>query len=210
MTIQTEKRMLRLEELSARMLRHAASERWGQWLVDADAGGIRLEQGYGTVLSARIATPAVSCGASLHHEIASIAACHGGELDPWPTTDILMVFQEAGSAMQAALDLHRLGRPSIGLATGMRDIALVGDGIGNARVSLGPVVDRAGANSELAPAGTIRMSPETFLVLQDELGRVSGCLLTTEFQGDDIEAVSLVRAPAMHDALSTFAGLGLT
>lgn len=210
MTNQTQNRVLRLEELSARMLRHRAAERWGQWLVDADAGGIRLEQGYGTILSARIATPALAFGATLHHEIASIAACHGGELDPWPTTDVLIFFQEAGSAMQAALDLHRLGRPSIGLATGMRDIALVGEGLDSTRVALGPVVDRASANCDLAPAGTVRMSPETFLVLQDELGSVSGCLLTTEFQGDDIEAVSLVRAPAMHEALSTFAGLGLT
>ena len=54
------------------------------------------------------------------------------------------------------------------------------------------------------------IAPETFSQLQRSLVDFGRGVLTTEFEGDAMTAVSLTLTPKSNSQLSSFAGLGLT
>jgi class 3 adenylate cyclase len=78
------------------------------------------------------------------------------------------------------------------------------------RVLVGEAVDRAEAVTAMASPGTIRISPETFALLQEDIVGMPHWMVTTEYEGDCMTAASLTLPPRGNAQLSTFAGLGLT
>ena len=72
------------------------------------------------------------------------------------------------------------------------------------------MVERVEALTHQATAGSIRLAPESFALLQDDVARITGCMVATEYEGDAPGATSLMLAPRPNAFLSSFAGLGLT
>lgn len=206
------KRAWLLEALSERMLRHHPSASWRKLFIEP--GGhdrIAFEEGQGILLCAHVQDRNVAGSASIQSEFAFIATTHRAEVDPCPSGDLLMCFDDPARALGAALDLHQLvggARLQVGLAAGERAVALISAEGASLRVSLGAAVDCATRVSRMAPAGTVRMEPAVFEMLQDRIRDIPRCVVSTEYDATGIEAVSLVMAPKASEALSTFAGLG--
>jgi hypothetical protein len=75
---------------------------------------------------------------------------------------------------------------------------------------VGGAVDQVETLTRQATAGSIRIAPGTYELVQDALARIAGCMVATEYEGDALGATSLTLAPRSNAFLSTFAGLGLT
>jgi class 3 adenylate cyclase len=206
------KRAWLLEALSERMLRHHPSASWRRLFIEPDGHDqIVFEDGQGVLLCAHVQDRNVAGSASIQSEFAFIAASHRAEVDPCPSGDLLMCFDDPGRALGAALDLHQLAggaRLQVGLAMGERAVAVIAADGSTLRVSLGAAVDCATRVSRMAPAGTVRMEPAVFELVQDRIRELARCVVSTEYDATGIEAVSLVMAPNASEALSTFAGLG--
>jgi class 3 adenylate cyclase len=146
-------------------------------------------------------------------DIAFLAACHGGEVDPCPEGSALVRFENARAAFNMAVEMQQSGvhpRFQVGLATGACTVACLALDDGVLRVLLGDTVERAGSVARHAAPGSIRIAPETFGELQEQLVDVSRGVLTTEYEQESMIAVSLTPTPHSTAHLSTFAGLGLT
>lgn len=209
----TPERAWLLEALSERMLRHHSSSSWRKLFLDPRRqDDIKLEPGTGIYVCAQLQDRNIVADPNVQSELALVAASHRAEVDPWPSGDMLMCFQDPALALDAAVDLQQLVggiRVQVGIAAGPRSIAVVDAGASTLRVSLGQAVDSAARASRMAPGGTIRMESGMYELLQDEIRDLSGCVLTTEYDGEGREeAVSLVMAPRPSEAQSTFAGLG--
>jgi class 3 adenylate cyclase len=155
----------------------------------------------------------MACAASIDSEVAFVAAGCGAEIDPWPAGDALLSFRHPADALAAAIELSQLmGRTTlqIGLSTGQCRIASIADGDSQIQVAVGPAVDAASDACQMAPAGTVRMTAAAYAELQNSVANLRNCLVAAEYDHDGMEAVSLTFAPSASDALSTFAGLGLT
>lgn len=206
------KRAWLLEALSERMLRHHPSAGWRKLFIDpAGRERIVFEDGHGILLCAHLQDRNVAGSAAIQSEFAFIASTHRADVDPCPSGDLLMCFEDPARALDAALDLHQLAggtRLQVGLAMGERAVAVVDADGGRLRVSLGAAVDCATRVSRMAPAGTVRMDPSVYELLQDRIRELPRCVVSTEFDATGVEAVSLVMAPRPSEALSTFAGLG--
>lgn len=209
----TPERAWLLEALSERMLRHHSSSSWRKLFLDPRRQqDIRLEQGHGFYVCAHLQDRNMATDPNVQSELSLVAASHRGEVDPWPSGDLLMCFQDPALALHAAVDLQQLVggiRVQVGIATGPRSVAVIDAGGTTLRVSLGHAVDSAARASRMAPAGTIRMEAGMYERLQDQVRDLPRVVVTTEFDGNGHEeAVSLVMAPRPSEAQSTFAGLG--
>lgn len=209
----TPERAWLLEALSERMLRHHSSSSWRKLFLDPRRQqDIRLDPGQGIYVCAQLHDRNMASNPNVQSELALVAASHRGEVDPWPSGDLLMCFQDAAAALGAAVDLQQLVggiRVQVGIARGLRSIAVIDAGGTTLRVSLGHAVDSAARASRMAPAGTIRMEAGMYELLQDEIQALPRCVVTTEIDDNGREeAVSLVMAPRASEAQSTFAGLG--
>ena len=209
----TPERAWLLEALSERMLRHHSSSSWRKLFLDPRRqDDIRLEPGKGIYVCAQVQDRNMAGNPNVRSELALLAEMHRGEVDPWPSGDLLMCFQDPAAALAAAVDLQQLVggvRVQVGIATGARSIAVIDAGGTTLRVSLGEAVDSAARASRMAPGGTIRMEAGMYELLQDQVRDLPRCVVTTEFDGDGREeSVSLVMAPRASEAQSTFAGLG--
>ena len=118
-----------LEALSERMLRHHPSASWRKLLINpAGREQIVFEDGKGILLCAHLQDRNVAGSASIQSEFAFIAHTHRAEVDPCPSGDLLMCFDDPARALAAALDLHQLvggTRMQVGLAMGERAVAVV-------------------------------------------------------------------------------------
>jgi class 3 adenylate cyclase len=206
------KRSWLLEALSERMLRQHPSASWRSIFIDpAGQDRVVFEEGHGILLCAHLQDRNLAGTDSLRAEFSFIASAHGADVDPCPTGDLLMCFDDPASALAAALDLHQLvggTRLQVGLAMGERAVAIVDAGGPALRISLGAAVDCATRVSRMAPAGTVRLEPAVFELVQERVRQLPRCVVSTEYDDTGIEAVSLVMAPKASEALSTFAGLG--
>ena len=204
---------LLLETLSDRVLRSLSPAVWRKLFLRPHQEVMEFEPGRGTLLCAAVQVPAWGMAAGVLSEVAYLAACHGGELDPCPEATALVRFEDAESALEMALELQHLAcdaRFQVGLVSGACTVASLKLEGGPLRVLLGDAVERAGAVARLASPGTIRIAPETFSQLQRALVDFGRGVLTTEFEGDAMTAVSLTLTPKSNSQLSSFAGLGLT
>jgi hypothetical protein len=75
------------------------------------------------------------------------------------------------------------------------------------RIWVGEQVARAAEVARDAAAGSVRLAPEVCPGLQHELSRLT-CLVTSEFDGDELAGSTVIPLPSATAQLSTFAGLG--
>src|SRR4051812_3483744 len=201
---------LLLESLSNRILRNLKISDWQQVLAAAWQEPIQVQQVRGTVVC--LVSPAWGSHPNLKADVALLARAKGGYLDPCPASDALILLRGADDALALAMELREMtpGVPiHVGIATGQCEVATIQFAEQTFRVVVGGVADEAAATCELAPAGTFRMSPSAFESLQHQASRLHSCMLQTEYEGEEISAISVTPPPARGgEQLSTFAGLG--
>lgn len=201
---------LLLDALSQRVLRHLSASTWRKLFLRPVAEVMQFATVQGTFLSASAQGPA-GHGDQRHLEF--LARAHGGELDPCPEGAVLVSFDDPHDALAMAIELqHAAGevRYQVGIATGDCVLATLQMEGTPLPVLVGGAIDRVDALTRHATAGSIRIAPETFELLHDAVQRITGCMVMTEYDGDEPGATSLTLAPKSNAFLSTFAGLGLT
>jgi hypothetical protein len=211
--MQFEDPSLLLDALSQRVLRHLSVSAWRNLFLRPVEEVMQFSPLTGTLLCAAAQVPAWAPSAGAVRDLEFLAHSHGGELDPCPQASALVRFETAQDALAMAIELQQMTaevRYQVGLATGectLVTLMLEGNPL---PVLVGGVVDRVEAVTRQATSGSIRLAPETFAQLQDAIARIPGCMVATEYQGEEITATSLTLAPRANAFLSTFAGLGMT
>jgi hypothetical protein len=204
---------LLLETLSDRVLRNLSPAAWRKLFLRPHQEVMQFAPAQGTVLCAALPGSAWALGGHAQSELAFLATCHGGQLDPCPEASALVRFDNAQAAFNMAVEMQQSAlhpRFQVGLATGDCTQALLALDDGVLRVLLGSTVERAATVARLASPGSIRMAPETFAELQQRLVDMNCGVLTTEYAEEAMIAASLTPTPHSTAHLSTFAGLGLT
>jgi hypothetical protein len=202
-----------IEELSDRVLRSLSTTVWRKLFLEPRESVMHFEQEPATLLCAELHAPSWSAGAHLLSELAYLARRHGGEVDPCPPTAALVRFSNPAAALEMAWQMQQLASDApfqIGIVTGPCTTASFRLDGGVLRVLAGAEVGRAAAVAALAAAGTIRLDGATYHGLQQEIGGITSGVISTEYEGDEVTAVSLTLPPSSTAYLSTFAGLGLT
>lgn len=204
---------LLLETLSDRVLHHLSPAAWRKLFLRPHEEVMQLAPAHGTFLCATLPGAGWTVGGHTLADIRFLATCHGGQLDPCPEGSALVRFDRPRAAFNMAVEMQQSGvhpRFQLGLASGACTLASLALDDGMLPMLVGGAVERAGAVARLAAPGSIRIAPETFRLLQDE-GVDFGCgLLATEYEQEQMTAVSLTPTPHSSAHLSTFAGLGLT
>ncbi|HEY0826268.1 MAG TPA: hypothetical protein VGD76_20945 [Ramlibacter sp.] len=202
-----------LDALSTRVLGALSPSAWRKLFLRPHHEVMQFAPARGTFLCAAVQVPAWSAGASMLSELSFLAATHGGELDPCPPATALVRFDDAQAALEMAREMQNMMcdvRFQVGLVSGdctLASLQLEGRVL---RLLAGDAVDRAEAVTRLAAPGTIRIAPETFALLHEDIVGMSHWMVTTEYEGDSMTAASLTLPPRANAHLSTFAGLGLT
>lgn len=202
-----------LDALSQRVLRHLSATAWRKLFLRPVHEVMHFASVHGTLLSAAALVPAWSAGTGAQRDLEFLARSHGGELDPCPQGSALVSFADPHHALAMAIELQQMTsdvRWQVGLATGECTLATLQLEATSLPVLVGGVVDQADTLTRQATAGSIRIAPATYELLQDAIVRIAGCMVATEYEGDDLGATSLTLAPRSNAFLSTFAGLGLT
>lgn len=211
--MQFEDPALVLDALSHRVLRHLSASAWRKLFLRPHDEVMRFAPIRGTLLCAAAQMPPWHDGAGVQQEVEFLARSHGGEVDPCPHASALVRFDDPQAALQMALELQQSAgdvRYQVALASGDCLLATLQLEDKELRVLVGGAVDRVEAVMRLATPGSVRLAPETFAHVQDVVLRMGHCMVTTEFEGEEITATSLLLPPRSSAQLSTFAGLGLT
>lgn len=212
--IHTEDPSVMLDALSERVLRHLSVTAWRKlFLQNPRSDVMHFEHSSGTLLCAELPGARWRAGAPVLAELSFLANCYGGHVDPCPPTAALIQFDEPTLALDMALQLQEVANDTafqVGIVTGSFTTAVLRLDGKLLRMLVGAEVTRAAAVARLATAGTIRMGAESYLALQDNIARVPAGVISTEYEDDQMTAVSLTLAPRSTAYLSTFAGLGLT
>lgn len=202
-----------LDALSQRILRHLPAAAWRKLFLRPVHEAMQFTTAQGTFLAAAAQVPVWSAGAGAQRDLAFLAHAHRGELDPCPQGCALVRFDDPNDALAMAIELQQTAgevRYQIGITTGectLASLQLEGTLL---PVFVGGAVDQVEALTDQATAGSIRIAPGAFALLQDAVVRIAGCMVATEYDGDAPGASSLTLAPRSNAFLSTFAGLGLT
>ena len=202
-----------LDALSQRVLRHLPAAAWRKLFLRPQDEAMQFASVHGTFLCAAALVPAWSAGTSAQRDLEMLAHAHGGELDPCPQASALVRFDDPQQALAMAIELQKTAsevRYQVGIASGDCTLATLDLEGMPLPVLVGGAVDRVEAVTRQATVGSIRLSPETFAQVHDAVVRIDGCMVATEYEGDEITATSLNLAPRSNAFLSTFAGLGLT
>jgi len=202
-----------VDALSQRVLRHLSASAWRSLFLRPVEEVTQTTPVYGTLLCAAAQVPAWTPNAAAQRDLEFLARSHGGDLDPFPAACGLVRFDDPKAALAMAVELQQAAsevRYQVGIATGECILATLQLEGAPLPVLVGGVVERVEALTRQATAGSIRLAPESFALLQDDVARITGCMVATEYEGDAAGATSLMLAPRSNAFLSTFAGLGLT
>ncbi|MBC5782839.1 hypothetical protein H8N03_07760 [Ramlibacter sp. USB13] len=200
-----------LDALSQRMLRHLPASAWRKVFLKPVDEVMHFTTVHGTFLAA--AAPGPAWTGAAQRDLEFLARSHGGEIDPCPHDAALVSFDDPHHALAMAIELQQaVGevRWQVGIATGECTLATLQMEGTSLPVLVGGAVDRVETLTRHATAGSIRLAPETFELLHDAVVRIAGCMVMTEYDGDEPGVTSLTLAPRSNAFLSTFAGLGLT
>lgn len=211
--MQFEDPALVLDALSHRVLRHLTPGAWRKLFLRPHHEVMNFTPARGTFLCAAAQMPAWHDGAGVQQEVEFLARSHGGEVDPCPHASALVRFDDPRAALQMALELQQSARDvryQVALASGECLLATLQLDGSVLRVLVGGAIDRVESVMSLATPGSVRLAPETFAEVQEQVLRMGHCMVTTEFEGEEITATSLLLPPRSSAQLSTFAGLGLT
>lgn len=174
---------------------------------------VRIQSAPATVVAAVFASSSDDPSEEFGEVAQHIARAAGGSSDVLHPGRALLSFARAELALEAARQLqefHWGRRLHIGLAAGRCNMAQVHVGGRLHTMFVGDTVESAQAMSTMAPAGSIRISPDLTGDLLGQIEALVDRVVTTEFDDDGVATVSLALPPQRNDALSTFAGLGLT
>jgi hypothetical protein len=211
--MQFEDPSLLLDSLSQRVLRHLSASAWRKVFLRPMAETMQFTTVQGTFLSATAMVPGAGDVDGAQRDLEFLALAHGGAVDSCPQGSALVSFDDPHDALAMAIELQQMAggiRYQVGIATGECTLAtLLIEGT-PLPVLVGGAVDRVEILAGHATAGGIRLAPETFAQVQDAVVRIPGCMVMTEYEGDEAGATSLTLAPRSNAFLSTFAGLGLT
>ena len=202
-----------LDALSQRVLRHLPASAWRKLFLRPHHEVMHFTGVQGTFLCAAAQVPAWSSGAGAQRDLEFLARSHGGEMDPCPEGSALVSFGDAHDALAMAIELQQMAgdvRYQVGIATGECTLATLQlEGV-PLPVLVGGVVEQVEAVARQATPGSIRLAPSTHAQVTEALGRIVGCMVASEYDGEQLAATSLTLAPRSNAFLSTFAGLGLT
>jgi len=211
-------RARRIEALSEKLSRHLSPEDWQLLFHGPELEAIRFEQKAQTVLYAEAGD--VGRLSEREHdrltaEVEWLATRHRGTVDRYIDGAAAIFFDEPGPCVKMAMDLQRSANElhlRMGIHTGICDIGTFRSGHQACWTLIGPEIGLAAQVAATAATGSIAVSPETYALVKDEMqADPGGCLLTEEFNDSDLAQVCLTPTPTKGgQALSTFAGLGLT
>jgi adenylate cyclase len=207
----------RVEELSEKLSRHLSPESWEKLFHGAELEAIRFEQKQQTVLYAEAAgTNSLSerDRDSFAAEVEWLATRHCGVVDRFVDGAAVIFFDEPGPCVRMAMDLQRSANElhlRMGVHTGICDIGTFRSDYEGRCTLIGLETGLAAKVAATAATGSIAVSPETYVLVRDEIQTdASGCLLTEEFHDSDLAQICLTPTPRKSEhTLSTFAGLGL-
>lgn len=147
-------------------------------------------------------------------ELDWLASRHQGKVDRQRASGTVLFFDDAGCALQMALNLQRFTsdlRLRLGLHTAPAGIASFRVGSSVFWCVVGPAVLEAARVAASACGGSIVISPQAHALLRHQVREARDCLLTEEIDGEHAATASLTPAPSRGEtAASTFAGLGTT
>jgi adenylate cyclase len=207
----------RVDELSEKLSRHLSPESWERLFHGAELEAIRFEQKQQTVLYAEAAgTSSLSerDRDSFAAEVEWLATRYGGVVDRFVDGAAVIFFDEPGPCVRMAMDLQRSANElhlRMGVHTGICNIGTFRSDYENRCTLIGLETGLAAKVAATAATGSIAVSPETYVLVRDEIQTdASGCLLTEEFHDSDLAQICLTPTPQKSEhTLSTFAGLGL-
>lgn len=204
----------RIELLSEKLAGNRALEDW-QALHSGGIDAIRFEQKMQTVLFAQAIEHRVwtDLERDVTAEIKWLAAQHNGRVDDYVDGASAVFFDEPGPCVRMAMELQRTHNKlylRVGICTVICDIVTLRSRREVRCTLIGPEIALAAQVAASAAVGSIAVSPETYLLVRDEMqADTGGCLVMEEFNDSDLAQVCLTPAPEQGGpAMSTFAGLG--
>ncbi len=207
----------RVEALSEKLARHLSPDDWERLFRGADVEAIRFEHKELTVLYAQAGDSASWSERERDRftaEMEWLATRHEGTVDRFVDGATAISFEDPAACVRMAMDLQRsIGELNlrVGIHTGICDIAAFRTGQLTGCTLIGPETALAAQVAATAATGSIAVSPETYVLVKDEMSAdTASCLMTAEFHDSDLAQVCLTPAPEKRgSALSTFAGLSL-
>lgn len=206
----------RMEELGEKLARQLTPQAWQHLFNGPELESIAFDEQRVTLLYAET-TRLPGFGDrdrdSFTAEIDWLATRYHGRLDAHVYGATVAFFDNPHAAVRMAMDLQRIASElqlRIGVHTGTAVIGTFRSAGVSHCTLLGPEVGLAAKVAATAATGSIMISRETYGLVQDDLhANMAGCLLTEEFHDSDLAQACLTPAPR-NEAMSTFAGLGLT
>lgn len=198
-----------LELLSARLLERDRVDTWRHLFLNGGREQVSFRREEGAALAILAAHAAVADGHPNQEPRPDVLAF--GLRDSMPCEGQLVAYPSAAQAIGSAVDLldgRGARRWRIGLHTGSFIVTqFVQDGEEH-QLLLGPVARQVTELARRAAGGTIHISPQGYRSLQHEGHEQGGCMVTTEFSGEEMTGVFLAPTPPRGGGMSTFAGLG--
>ena len=199
----------RLEALSDLLLRYGQTDTWRAVFAGQSASSVNFQDRPLTVLcsddpSEWIGDPVVS----------AIARRCRGTVQYGSELPVALSFEEPSAAVRAAVALHRLAhgrRLRTAVKTGVYASAVLHIRGERRTMLLGDAFATVDREAVAALPGSIRISPETYLLVDAEIAAsAADAMIMTEVEGDDVFSATLMLPPSRASDQSTFAGLGLT
>lgn len=209
---ETEEKDQLAEALSQRVSREFVPSVWHSLFVDRSEVP-RVRRGTWTVVCAEGTQAGELSQDAVRAALSALAGRHDGFVDAGAGPCALAAFADPGAALRMALKLQRLAlrdRLRLGLVTGRGGVARFPVQGATVNLLLGSHVDRARALTQRAAAGTVQLCAETYEALAGFSPELDACVVMSEYDQDTLTQVSLTLPPARDEALSTFAGLGLS
>jgi CheY-like chemotaxis protein len=207
----------RLELLSEKLSRQLTPEAWQALFHGEGAASIAFEEKQLTVLYAEttlLPTWGDRDRDSFAAEVDWLATRHEGQLDPYLWGATVAFFDDPHAAVRMAMDLQRSAlelQLRIGVHTGHAVIGTFRSGGTSRRTLIGLETGLAAKVAASAAIGSIVISPESYVLVQNDIqAETQGCLVTEEFHDSDLAQASITPAPARAGAKpGTFAAATL-
>lgn len=202
-----------VDEVSARVQRAFPRNIWSSLFAER-TGSLKFGSVKRTVLCVECPPDGPMTRAGVVAALSRTAPRHRALLDPCADAYAFLSFSDPKEALRMGVALQRMmpgARLRMGIASGLCQMGLCQVGETHFVVLLGWQRAHAEALTARASPGTIQLEPPVYVAVQDCVANELGsCVLMSEYDGAELAEVSLTLPPDRSEALSTFAGLGLT
>jgi class 3 adenylate cyclase len=196
-----------LESLSDRLL-HQDIGTWRDVFLGDGLEAVRFENAELTLLCTD-----APCNGWTRAELSRFAARCGGFSQPAGHRHALCAFAEPRDALAAALRLQKLSPAKLrtAITAGACTVAVFEREGATCRIVLPPHDAMALMAVRRAAPGSVVISSAAYESLEPHIAAQAGdALVVTEFDEESVGQASITLPPQRNEALSTFAGLGLT